>query len=473
MNQAGRTLIHGGKVVLGSQVQVADILVEGEHIAGIVTPGTAYGAEHSVDATDCYVLPGVVDAHTHIQLDTGIYRTADDWEAGTRSAAFGGVTTVIDFANQIVGKPFGEALTARRAEAAGATIDYGLHMVILRPDDDHAALRQSLAELMALGVPSIKLFTTYRPNYYVDDAALLRVFRAMPPGMIAMVHCENDSIVTDATQQLVAHGKTEWRFHAESRPDEAEAEAVNRVLYLAGLARARVYIVHNSTAMATSAVNAMRSDGKWDKCYCETCPQYVLLHDEVYQGGRPEHYILQPPLRKSYHMETLRRFVEAGVVDVLSTDSCDYSLAQKTAQNDFTHTPGGLPGLETLLPLMFTTFGDSVGLPRLMQMLAENPARLFGLYPRKGTILPGSDADLVIYDPRPSGTIRHTDLHNLAGYNPFEGTSVQGRVRTVFSRGEIIVDEGHFHGQAGRGNFLVAGQSIDPARASGHSVFLS
>jgi dihydropyrimidinase len=464
MGPGRRILIRGGTVVTGQRLLAADILIDGERIAGIVSPGTLVPAERVLDAPGCYILPGVVDAHTHIQLDTGLYHTADNWEVGTQSAAFGGVTTVIDFANQIVDRPLVEALEARRAEASSATIDYSLHMVLLRPEDDLDQLRAVLAVLLNLGVPSIKLFTTYRPNYFLDDAAILRVFQAMPDGMIAMVHCENDSIVTEATQRLVASGRTGWRYHAEARPEEAEAEATNRVLYLAALARARVYIAHNSTAMATSAVNQMRTrgNGHWDKMYCETCPQYVLLHDAVYQEDRPEHYILQPPLRRAHHMESLKHFVEAGLIDVLSTDSCDYAVAQKTEHADFTRTPGGLPGLETLLPLMVTAFQEKVGWVRLMQLLAENPARLFGLYPRKGVILPGSDADLVIYDPRPQGFVHHTALHNLAGYNPFEGMPVQGCVRTVLSRGEVIVDEGQFFGGTGRGVFLPGSSSIDP-----------
>lgn len=466
MGDNRQRLITGGRVVTGQAVLEADVLVEGTHISGILASGADAKADEVIDAAGCYVFPGIVDAHTHINLDTGIYKTVDNWEIGTRAAAFGGVTTVIDFANQIVGESFKTALEARQAEASDATIDYTFHMVVLDPDLDSERLAADLQGLMDLGIPSIKLFTTYRPNYFVDDATILRIFRAMPPGMIAMVHCENDSIVTEATQRLVDQGKTQWQYHAEARPDDAEAEAVNRVLYLASLAQARVYIVHNSTAMATSAVNRMRQRGVgyWDQVFCETCPQYLLLHDEVYRESTPEHFILQPPLRKQHHMESLRHYVEAGMIDVLSTDSCDYSLEQKLAHREFTQTPGGLPGLETLLPLMYTAFHKKVGLPRLIQMLSENPARLFGLYPRKGAIMPGSDADLVIYDPAAQATVRTEDLHYRAGYNPFEGMQVAGQVRTVLSRGEVIVHDGEFLGVAGRGQFVSGGTSLDPLR---------
>lgn len=460
MSDPQRILVTGGEVVTGNEVLVADVLVEGGRIAGIFAPGTVSAADRVIDAAGCYVFPGIVDAHTHVMLDTGLYQTVDSWEIGTRAAAFGGVTTVIDFANQIVGEPLSEALRVRRAEAADATIDYTFHMVLLDHAQDPTALAASLQELMDLGIPSIKLFTTYRPNYYVDDATILDVFRAMPDDMIAMIHCENDSMVTAATKRLVAQGKTSWQYHGVARPVEAEAEATNRMLYLAGLAGARVFIAHNSTATATALVN--RQAGQGVKAFCETCPQYLLLDESVYAGEHPERYILQPPLRPAQHGEQLRQYVEAGMVDILSTDSCDYSLEQKLAEPNFTRTPGGLPGIETLLPLMFTTFKDQVGLPRLLQMLTENPARLFGLYPYKGAILPGSDADLVIYDPTGERTIQHTDLHTLAGYTPFEGFKVQGQVRTVLSRGEVIVDQGEFLGQAGRGLFLPGGSSLDP-----------
>ncbi|MFC1959165.1 dihydropyrimidinase [Chloroflexota bacterium] len=463
MGDAQRILITNGQVVTGNQVLAADVLIEGERIVGVLALGAVSKADRIIDAAGCYVFPGIVDAHTHIVLDTGLYQTVDTWEVGTRAAAFGGVTTVIDFANQIVGQPLAEALRVRQAEAADATIDYTFHMVLLDHAQDPATLTNSLQELMALGVPSIKLFTTYRPNYYVDDATILDVFRAMPADMIAMIHCENDSMVTAATRRLVEQGKTSWQYHGVARPVEAEAEAANRILYLAALAGARVFVAHNSTGMTTELVNRQRTQaGQWAKVFCETCPQYLLLDDTVYAGDHPEHYILQPPLRPTAHQERLKKCVEAGMVDVLSTDSCDYSLDQKLAELNFTRTPGGLPGIETLLPLMFTLFKDSVGLPRLLQMLAENPARLFGLYPRKGAIQPGSDADLVIYDPSVEATIRHQDLHSLAGYSPFEGMKVQGRVQTVLSRGEVIVDQGEFFGRAGRGEFLPGGPSLDP-----------
>ncbi len=229
-----RLIVRGGQVVTPSEVIAADVLIEGERIAGVVAPGSeVWPGARVIDAGGCYVFPGVVDPHTHIQLDTGIYKTADNWEIGTRTAAFGGVTTVIDFATQFQGMTFPEALEARLKECEPALIDYGLHMMVTDLPRDPDEARRWLEALRDLGVPSIKLYTTYRPNYYADDATLLHTFRAMPKDMIAMVHCENDAIVTDATKRLVEAGKTGWAYHGQARPPEAEWEAIRRVIHLA------------------------------------------------------------------------------------------------------------------------------------------------------------------------------------------------------------------------------------------------
>lgn len=460
------TLIRGGEVVLPHAVVAADLLVRGEVIAAILAPGEATpGGARVIDAGGCLVFPGVVDPHTHIQLDTGIYRTADDWEIGTRTAAFGGVTTVIDFATQFPGMTFEQALEARLAECAPAMIDYGLHMMVTELPRDLAEARRWLANLRNLGVPSIKLYTTYRPNYYADDATLLHTFRAMPPDMLAMIHCENDALVTDATARLVEAGRTGWAYHGQSRPPEAEVEAIRRVLYLAQVAGAAVYIVHNSTAESVRVVDAARRSGSRPPVYCETCPQYFWLDDSRYQEPNAEHFILQPPLRPAaWQVDLLDAW---PVLSAVSTDHCDYTLAQKREFTEFTRTPGGLPGLETSFALTYSygvhrarerqQAGEPVRpipLPELARLMSADPARLFGVFPRKGALLPGSDADILIYDPAPTVTIRAEDQHTIAGYTPYEGITVQGRVRTVLSRGEVLVDDGQFYGTPGRGRFL-------------------
>jgi dihydropyrimidinase len=272
--------------------------------------------------------------------------------------------------------------------------------------------------------------------------------------MLAMVHCENDAMITEATRRLVDAGNTGWQFHGQSRPWQAEFEAVTRVIHLAGLAQAAVYIVHCTHAQTVRHLLQMRQHFPEWRFLFETCVQYFTLNDELYQGEYPERFILQPPLRSPESTEDMRRL--QTLVDVVSTDHCDYTLAHKQAKNDFTVTPGGLPGLETVLSLVYThtPLPEEAKLRHIAARMAAKPARIFGLYPRKGIIQPGSDADLVIYDPAPSVTIRAEDLHTIGGYSPYDGMQVQGKVRTTISRGEIIVHEGEFRGTEGRGQFL-------------------
>ncbi len=470
---AKRLVVRGGQVVTQSEVIAADVLIEDEHIAGLVAPGTeVWSGAEEIDAHGCYVFPGLIDPHTHIQLDTGIYQTSDDWEIGTRTAAFGGVTTVVDFATQFAGMTFPEALDARLKECEPALIDYGLHMMITDLPRDPAIAREWLEELRDLGVPSIKLYTTYRPNYYADDAEFLHTFRAMPSDMLAMVHCENDAIVTDATQRLVEAGKTSWAYHGRSRPPEAEWEAITRVI---GLARIDdddpkpVYIVHCSTEKSLRLAHPHSYNPYHGKTFfCETCPQYFVLNDDRYAHPNAEHFILQPPLRPRQRQIDIAKMWDFNL-DVISTDHCDYTLAQKQEFTEFTKTPGGLPGLETSFQLTYTHavhlarlrqeeeeeyWGVPMPLPKLAELMSTNPARIFGLYPQKGVILPGSDADLMIYDPAPEVTIRTADQHTIGGYCPYDGMTVQGQVRTVISRGEVLIADGTLHGVPGRGRFL-------------------
>ncbi|HEY73375.1 MAG: dihydropyrimidinase [Anaerolineaceae bacterium 4572_32.2] len=455
-------LIKNGILVTPQGIIEADLLAQGEHIKAIGRGLPAAHDTHVLDASGCYVLSGVIDSHTHIQLNTGIYRTPDDWFAGTRAAACGGVTTVIDFATQFAGQSLREAVEARLEEAQKAVIDYGFHVMVT---DLPPGREGELAELIELGTPSVKLYTTYRikekrsgsyrPNYYADDATILRLMETCADlGLLPLVHCENDALVTAQTEALVAAGETGWRYHGRSRPALAEQEAIQRVLFLAEAAGCPVHICHCSTARSVALVAEARDEGQ--RATCETCPQYLLLDDTLYEGPEPWRYILQPPLRDPWNPASLWMLVENETVDSIVTDHCDYTEAQKTAQDDFTQTPGGLPGLETLLPLMYT-YGVVKGeltLPRLAMLLSTNPARLWGLWPRKGALLPGAEADIVVYDPAPESVVNIENPHHLAGYTPYEGMKVQGRVEATISRGQIIYREGQFTGQKGRGRFV-------------------
>lgn len=446
-------LVRGGTLGTPEGMLEADLLVQGGRIKAVGHGLPVADDTVVVDAEDCYVLPGVIDAHTHIALDTGIYQTPDDWFIGTRAAACGGVTTVVDFATQFPGQTLREAVGARLEEAREAAIDYAFHVMVT---DLPPGREGELAELVELGTPSVKLYTTYRPNYYADDATVLRLMETCAElGLLPMVHCENDALVTAQTEALVAAGEIGWRNHPHARPAVAEQEAVQRILFLADAAGCPVHIAHCSTGRSVSMVAEAREWGQ--AVSCETCPQYLLLDDRVYAGPEPWRYILQPPLRDAEEPDRLWVLVAGGAVDLIATDHCDYTAAQKVAQDDFTQTPGGLPGMETLLPLMFT-YGVAEGrltLPQLVKLLSANPARVWGLWPRKGALLPGSDADVVVYDPEPEGTVSAEGLHYLAGYTPYEGLRLQGRVRATISRGQVVYREGQFVGRKGRGQFLV------------------
>ena len=445
-------LIRGGTLVLPEGTLEADLLVQGERVKAIGRNLPLAHDTQVIDAEGCIVLPGVIDAHVHIALDTGIYQTPDDWFIGTRAAACGGVTTVVDFATQFPGQTLREAVENRLREAEDAVIDYAFHVMVT---DLPPGREGELADLVDLGTPSIKLYTTYRPNYYADDATILRLLTAAADlGIRPLIHCENDDLVTAQTQALVDAGQTGWRFHGQSRPALAEQEAVQRILFLAEAAGCPVHICHCSTARSVALVAEARDNGQ--EVTCETCPQYLLLDNTAYEGPEPWRYILQPPLRDPEEPAALWALVEAGAVDLIATDHCDYTKDQKVAQDDFTRTPGGLPGLETLLPLMYT-YGVAEGrltLPQLAGLLSANPARVWGLWPRKGNLLPGADADIVVYDPRPEKSVRTEDLHYLAGYTPYEGMRVQGEVRATLSRGQVIYREGRFLGRKGRGQFI-------------------
>jgi dihydropyrimidinase len=453
------TLIKNGILITPGGELRGDLLLAGEKIAAIGIDLPTAGVDRVIDATGCIVLPGLVDPHTHIVLDTGIYKTPDDWAVGTRTAACGGVTTVIDFATQFPGQDMHRALAARQAEVGGlAQIDYGLHMMLTTLPETDAELEAWMVDLVAAGINSIKVYTTYRPNYYQDDDALLRVFRAAAAhDVLVMIHCENDALVSAARERLVHAGKTALAYHGQARPALAEVEAANRALFLANRAgEPQVYIVHCSASGTVAQVALAAANGQ--RAIAETTVQYLTLDESVYTGERPETGIMQPPLREGDEKILLWKQVADGIISTIGTDHCDYTISQKREHTEFTKTPGGIPGLETLLPLLVTegVAAGRISWTRLVEVCCANPARIFGLK-NKGRLEPGADADVVIYDPRVEGTIQAAKLHNLAGYTPYEGRRVQGVVRDVFSRGRPLVREGEFIPAPGWGRFVAAG----------------
>jgi dihydropyrimidinase len=446
-------VLKNGTVVTPAGTRRADVGIREGRIAAL-EPGLE--ARENLDATGLLVLPGAVDPHVHLQMPAGSTLSSDDWETGTRAAAHGGTTTVIDFVEPEPDEPLLEALAARRAEAEGrAVIDYGLHMTLARTD---APTLEAVPEVVAAGVTSFKTYTTYE-GFRLDDAALLEALSTVAAtGGLTLVHAESDAITQRETARLLAAGQTAPRYHPLSRPAVAEAEAVQRVLALAEVAGAPVYIVHVSTARAAAALAAAQVRGQ--EAYGETCPQYLLLTAAEY--GRPgfegAKFVCSPPLRSATDGEALWQALGRGTLQTLGTDHCPFNYeGQKDLGRDaFDRIPGGLPSIEARLALLYT-FGVRAGrlsLERWVELCAGAPARLFGLFPRKGALQVGADADVVLFDPEKRVTLTQALLHERVDYTPYEGLNLQGYPVTTLVHGQVIVREGQFVGDRGGGRFL-------------------
>ena len=446
-----RTLIAGGTVVSAAGAVRADVLVAGEQIQAV---GTSLGpADATIDAAGRYVIPGGVDVHTHMDLATPNGVACDDFGTGTKAAACGGTTTIVDYAGHERGEPLLAGLARWQAKAAGrAHIDYGFHMMISEVNDRVLA---ELAGLVAAGVTSIKIFTAYPGVYMIDDAEIFLVLReAARLGILVAVHAENGGPIEILRREYVAAGQTEPRYHAASRPALLEGEATGRVIALAELAGAPVYIAHMSAAEALAAVQAARDRGR--QVFAETCPQYLFLDQEMLSGPDGARFVCSPPLRDAVAQEALWRGLRRGDVDVAATDHCPFTAAQKASgEADFTLIPNGLHGVEERLTLLYQgVVNGRLSLSRWIELSATAPARLFGLFPRKGAIVPGADADIVVFDPEAEHTLSATTHYSAADYSVYEGMAVRGRPDLVLQRGEVLVDEQGFHGTPGAGRFL-------------------
>ena len=459
VDQAGigvtmRTLITGGTVVTASDTFRADVLVDGERIAAIGALGAAQ-CGRVIDAAQRYVIPGGVDAHTHMELETPNGVASDDFATGTAAAAWGGTTTIVDYAGHDYGEPPLAGLERWHAKAAGkACIDYGLHMMIKEVNDSVLA---DLGRLADAGVTSVKLFMAYPGVYMVDDGAIYRALcRAGELGSLVALHAENGPVIEALIARHVSRGETAPVFHALSRPPSVEGEAASRAVTLAALAAAPVYIAHLSAAPALAAVRHARDAGL--RVYAETCPQYLYLNEGnlLRPGTDAAKFVCSPPLREAGHQEELWQGLRRGDLDVVATDHCPFTLEQKRrGAGDFTKIPNGLPGVEDRLTLVFQGVLDGrLPLNRWVEVVATAPAKLFGLYPRKGTIAPGSDADLVVFDPGAERTISARSHHMNVDYSCYEGLRVRGVPDLVMQRGRVLVDHGTFHGEPGAGHYL-------------------
>jgi dihydropyrimidinase len=446
-------VVKNGTVVTPDGVVDADIAIAGEKVAAI---GAGLEGEQVVDARGHYVLPGGVDAHVHLQMDVGDITSTDDFTTGTIAAACGGTTTVIDFTCNFRGDDLLEGTTARRAEAdERVAVDYTLHLTLA--DISERTLAQ-LAELAGEGYASAKFYTTY-PGLHLSDEEMLRLLAATRDcGVLPMVHTENHDAIAYLTAELLRQGKTAPRYHPLSRPPPVEAEAANRVATLAQLVNAPVYIAHLTCREALEAVRRARQRGQ--QIYAETCPQYLFLSEDDYQrpGFEGAKYVLSPALRSRANWDVLWQGLADGELQVVSTDHCPwhYETHKVRGRDSFAEIPNGAPGIETRVPLVFSAgvVEGRLSLQQFVDVCSANPARLLGLYPQKGAIAVGSDADLVIYDPHREVTLSAESLHQRVDYCPYEGHVVRGYPRTVLLRGKVIVEDGQFVGKAGQGRFV-------------------
>jgi dihydropyrimidinase len=449
-------LIKGGTVATATDQYTGDVLVEGEKITAIGT-SLAVPADRVIDATGKYVFPGGIDVHTHLDMPFGGTTSADDFESGTIAAPLGGTTTVVDFAIQYRGQTLHHALDAWAKKAEGkAAIDYGFHMIITELSDQ---VEQEMDALVRQGVTSFKLFMAYPGVFMLDDASIFRaLLRTGKNGGTICMHAENGGVIDVLVKKALAEGKTAPKYHALTRPARAEAEATHRAIALAEIAGVPIYIVHLSASEALEMVTEARDRGL--PAYAETCPQYLFLSYDNYEepGFEGAKYVMSPPLRSKETQDRLWRGLAFNDLQAISTDHCPFCMKeQKTlGEGDFSKIPNGAPGIETRMSLVYDggVRPGRISLNRFVELTSTAPAKIFGLFPRKGTIAPGSDADIVIFDPGKKVRLSANTLHMKVDYNPYEGREVTGATDTVISRGRVIVDGGKFTGRAGSGSFL-------------------
>jgi len=450
-------LIKGGRVITAADDYVGDVYVEDERIS-LIGASLDVPADRTIDAAGKYLLPGCVDPHTHLDMPFGGTVTADDFESGQTSAAFGGTTCHVDFCIQGKGQSFGEALEQWHAKREGKSlIDNGFHLAVT--DLREGGSLEELARVPDDGVTSYKLFMAYKGALMVDDETLFKTMQvASETGALVLVHAENGDAIDVLVKAALAEGKTQPHFHALTRPPETEGEATNRAIQLARVADANLYVVHVSCKEAIDPIAIAREKG-W-KTWGETCTQYFFIDYSFLErpGFEGAKYVYTPPPRAKENQDHLWKAVRSDVLSVISTDHCAFNWqGQKTmGEDDFSKIPNGGPGIENRLH-MIHEFGVRTGrltLNRMVELLATNPAKLFGLYPKKGTIAVGSDADLVIFDPEKRLTLSAETHHSKADYNLFEGTEVRGAPEIVLLRGQVLVENDQLVARPGVGQFV-------------------
>src|ERR1700739_164194 len=451
------TIIANGRVVTATDTYESDVAISQGKITAIGQSLPRENAGKIIDAAGKYVFPGGIDVHTHLDMPFGGTTSADDFETGTRAAAFGGTTTLIDFAIQYKGQQLRQAFDTWMSKAhSKAVCDYAFHCIVT---DVSGGQLSEMNDLVHEGVTSFKLFMAYPGVFMLDDGSIFKALQTTSKnGGLVCMHAENGSAIDVIVQQALAEGKRAPKYHALTRPTTAEAEAVGRAIALAEMAGAPIYIVHLSCNDALEKVREARERGL--PVYAETCPQYLYLSlDNMdapgFEGAK---YVFTPPLREKWNQEKLWQGLAKDTLQVVSTDHCPFCFKEQKelGKDDFTKIPNGGPGIEHRLSLVYTggVHGKRFSANRFVEIVSTAPAKLFGLYPRKGTIAVGSDADLVIFNPDQEETISAKTHHMRVDYSMFEGIRTKGAPRTVLSRGRTVIDAGKFVGRPGSGQFL-------------------
>lgn len=455
-------LIKNGRIITAVDDYHADIYIEGETIK-VIGKDLDMQADEILDAAGKLVIPGGIDPHTHMDMPFGGTYSADNFATGTRAAAHGGTTTIIDFAIQTKGHSTFEALDTWHAKAEGkASIDYSFHMILTDLDGDRV---NEMTKLANEGITSYKMFMAYPGVFYVDDGTLYRAMRrAGEDGTVICMHAENGIVIDEIVKNARAEGKTEPKWHALTRPTRMEAEGVHRAISIAEVAGVPVYIVHLSSADALEQVVLARDRGV--HAFAETCPQYLFLDQSYYEKAEFEgaKYVMTPALREKWNQDHLWRGLQFGDLQTIATDHCPFCFKdqKELGRDDFSKIPNGAPGVENRMSLVFNggVVHNRISLNKFVELTSTNAAKMFGLFPRKGTIAVGSDADIVLFDPERKETIsihNHVMHHMHVDYNTYEGMEVQGVAETVISRGKVVVRNTQYEGAPGNGKFLKRG----------------
>jgi dihydropyrimidinase len=455
-----KTLIKNGRVVTAVDDYHADILIEDERVS-VIGMSLDMEADVVIDASDKLVIPGGIDPHTHMELPFGGTESSDDFRTGTIAAAHGGTTTIIDFAVQYKGQSLIEGIDNWHKKAEGKTaIDYGFHLITTELEGGQI---EELYTAMDEGITSFKMFMAYPGVFLVDDATIFRAMSAAGErgGLICM-HAENGIVINEIIKRALAQGRTAPKYHALTRPTVAEAEGVHRAIAIAEMAESPVYIVHLSCADALNQVRQARDRGI--PAFAETCPQYLFLSIDDYGNDfNGAKYVMTPPLREKSNQAELWKGLKMDDLQVISTDHCPFCMKEQKelGRDDFTKIPNGAPGVENRVPLIYNGVVENrISLNRFVELTSTAAAKMFGLFPRKGTIAVGSDADIVIFDPNKEQTLGLATSHMNCDYNAYEGKKIKGVVDVVFSRGKVVVDHGEFKGKSGNGKFLKRGTCV-------------